>query len=199
MQVTTVIKEGRRGCGRRKSGACYLVSEPGDGILPLFILIDPPVQYPGSHFRGAVQIDLDAVLEQLPADEWLVGASQDRFDKQSRDAVEVAQWGMSLKEREQIGIGLEGLKELRMVNVKVVGSQLRGLAKLKLGKVQGEIPKAFASIQKGDLQALLACLWRLWRNCPPTQRVPAKNYIQCCMYYLNAIGDSIAIEGESNG
>lgn len=198
MQVT-VIREGRRGCGYRKAGGCYLVSEPGGGVLPLFVLVDPPVPYEGEHFRGAVQIDLDMVLEGLPEDEWLVGASRDRFDKQSRDAVEVAQWGMSLKEREQIGIGLDGLRQLRMVNPRVVGSQLRGLAKLKLGKVQGEVPKAFQCLQEYNPQALLACLWRLWRNCPPKQRVPAKHHVQCCMYYLNAIGDSVAIEGESNG
>jgi len=195
----SVIKERERGCGRRRPGGVYLVSEPGSGILPLFVLIDPPVLYGGEHFRGAVQIDLDAVLERLPEDEWLVGASRARYDRQSLAAEEIERWGMSLKERVKIGIGLDGLKDLRMVNYKVIGSQLRGLSRLKLGKVQGEIPKAFQRLQEGDLQGLLACLWRIWRNCPPKQRFPAKTHIQCCMYYLNAIWDSMWLEEAASG
>jgi len=192
----TVIKEKRRGCGYRKKGGVYLVSEPGGGVLPLFVLTEPPVPYTGKHFRGTVLVDLDRVLECLPEDEWLVGASRERHERQLRASAEIEQWGMSLKERERIGIGLAGLKGLRLVNVKVIGSQLRWLAGCKLGQAQNEIPKAFRKLQEGDLQGLLACLWRLWRNCPPKQRVHAKHYIQCAMYYLNAIGDSVWIEEE---
>jgi hypothetical protein len=47
------IRNAKRGCGHLKTGAMYLHAEVSpDGILPPFVLFDPPLRYDEQEFRG---------------------------------------------------------------------------------------------------------------------------------------------------
>lgn len=188
-----VIKEGQRGCGKRKKGSIYLVGEGSpDGILPMFVAIDPPIPYEGDHFRGTVLIDLDAVLGGLPQGEWLVGASERRARRQSLKAEEIDLFGMTMKEREALGIPTLSLELFG-----AIAHSLRALAKMKLGKSQVEIPKAFKAIQDNDPQQVLACLWRLWKGCSSKRKIEARLHVRLAMYNLGAVGDSLEVAKKS--
>lgn len=187
-----VIHEGERGCGRRKPGGVYLVSTPGDGILPLAVLIDPPVPYDGSHFRGAVAVDLDAILQRLPEEEWLVGVSAERARKQDLAQFELETYGMSLAKREKTGAGLETFSDLLLTPTIALrlGAHLRALGKLRLGKVAREVPKAFQAIQAFSPTIVLGCAWRMYSGCPPSVKSEAIHHIRAMAFLVGAAADA---------
>jgi hypothetical protein len=116
-----VLHDHPRGCGFRKEGGLYLVSEMSPtGTLPPIVLIEPPIPFEGrsprqgrtaesvrgEHFRGFVYVDGDQLLARESQDAWWIGPSLDRAIK--------CQWieilGMPLSVRMRLGLG-KGAKD----------------------------------------------------------------------------------------
>lgn len=188
------IVTSRRGCGRLREGGIYLLAELGGGILPVWTPIDPPIHYPGEHFRSWIAVDLDAILEGKPYEEWLVESSRDRWDKALRGEYDMRIWGMPFSERLRIGDGLLTKAEIPQDGkLRILGRNLRSLTKLRLGKAMKEVPESFKAIQRGNGQKLLAAMWRLWRHCPPSQKERAVVYVTSAMRNIGADLDAAEV------
>lgn len=190
--MITTIREGRRGCGLRRPGGLYLVSLPGGGILPLAVPVEPPVPYDGPHFRGAIYISLDTVLERAPSSEWLTGASAEAARKKTLAELELDEFGMTLAQRKKTGDGLHTLETLKLTIPATfgLGAHLRAASKLPLGKAAIEVPKAFAALQNQDLAAVLAAAWRLYNNCPPKTRHRVVHHCRAMAFSIGAFRDA---------
>jgi len=195
--VRTIICK-KRGCGKRKPGNTYVVSEPGpDGILPLWTDIDPPIPYRGDQFRSFLLVDLELILAGASIEDYLVGASAERLTRENLLKPEIWTYGMPARTRARIGIctsgGLDALEKVDFLDVDDLGSSLRSLGRLELGKVAVEVPTAFGQIAKINPVGVLAALWRLWKDCPPMQREDARPWINCAMISLGALEDALEI------
>ncbi len=186
-----------RGCGRRKNGGVYLVSEPGKGILPLWVSIDPPIEFDGDNFRGQIQVDLELVLAGLSKEQYLLGASAERVQRENLHSPEIQAYGMLLRDRRGIGVcrarGMDALSELYPKHIGDLGLALRSLSRLGTGKGSLEVPIAFRLIQEKKYGGVLAALWRLWNACPKGQKTKAALWVRIAMISLNAPEDAMEI------
>lgn len=197
------ITEGRRGCGVRKEGATYLVSEPGGGELPLWNPIEPPIPYDDEHFRGWVEIDLEATLDDRKV--VLSGTSAEREREEDAKAWEIKEFGMPLQTRLRIGIG-KGLSEeelaiklgwLSMARlgsggaVDTIGSCLRALGEMQITRLDAELAKVWHAAQDDDPAAILASSWRMARLLPAGKVRDAKRHLMRIMVLVGALHDAL--------
>jgi hypothetical protein len=186
-----------RGCGRRKKGKLYLVSEPGDGILPLWTPIDPPIEYEDKQFRGMKLVDLELILAGRPMSEYLVGASAKRMQREALLLPQIQAFGMPSRDRLRIGIcatgGLEALSQLHPTNVRDFGYAIRALRTLDLGKAHVEVATSIRLLQDRDYSGTLASIWRLWNECPPSQKEKAAALVRLAMKSLGAPEDAMEV------
>lgn len=197
------ISEGTRGCGTRKAGATYLVSEPGEGELPLWSAIEPPIPYEDGHFRGWVEIDLEATLEQRTV--VLAGTSAERKRTEDSHSWEIEQFGMTLRTRLRVGIGKgrteEGvagrLSELSMHRnasaIEIIGGSLRGLGTMEINRLDAELAKVWCAAQENDAPAILAACWRMSHLLPPGKVRDAKRYLMRMMVLIGAPEDALTL------
>lgn len=190
--ITITIKT--RGCGKRKKGGCYLVSEPSeDGILPLWTDIDPPIKYNGAQFRGTIQVDLESIL--VGSDNYLAGTSKERADNEKIAAVERRMFGMARRSRLQRGIcrsgGLEALEHVHFKSIRRLGACLRSVAR-RAGGAE-EIASAFRHLQEMNPQLVLADLWRYYNRASKKEKEKTAAWIRAAMVELNAAGDALEV------
>lgn len=196
-----IIREGRRGCGRRHEQGIYLVAEPGGGELPLWNAVEPPIPYDGAHFRGWVEIDLVGTLDQRQV--MLAGTSAERKRDEDARAWEIDRFGMTLQTRLRTGIG-EGLNEEQLGErlnalsaagpmMSKIGALLRTLGTMAISRADGELAKAWRSAQEDDPAGVLACCWRISRLVPPRRLEEAKLYLMAVMALMGAPEDAIAL------
>ena len=187
----------RRGCGRRKDGSVYLVSEPGRGELPLWVHIDPAIPFGNSQFRGLKIVDLELILAGKSMIEYLLDGSAERFRREQIQEPEIDTFGMPLRIRVRTGIcltgGLDALSDLYPKDISDIGFALRSLSALGVGKANVEIPVAFRMLQEKRYPAFLAAVWRLWNNCPNGKLGQARPWIRMAMMAINALEDALEI------
>ncbi len=187
-----------RGCGRKKKGKVYIVSEPGEGgLLPLWTSINPSVPYEGAQFRGTKLADLELILAGRPMNEYLIGASAERLRREALLYPEIQTFGMPLRNRLRTGIcifgGLEALNKLRPTSLRDYGLALRSLRALDLGKALTEVAAGFRNVQEQNYAGALASAWRLWINCPPSQKKTAAIWTRLAMRSLGAADDAMEV------
>lgn len=197
------ITEGRRGCGIRKEGATYLVSEPGEGELPLWNPIEPPIPYDGGHFRGWVEIDLEATLDERAI--VLAGTSAERKRDEDASAWEMEQFGMPLHTRLRTGIG-KGLSEEELAiklgwlsmgrqsgTMEIVAGGLRALGAMGISRLDAELAKVWRAAQEDDPAAILASCWRMSKLLPAGKMADAKRYLMRIMVLVGALADALVL------
>jgi hypothetical protein len=202
-EIRTIVIS-RRGCGKRKEGHIYIVSEPSpDGVLPMWTPIDPPIPYinddgtPAGQFRGFISVDLDAILQRHPMSEYLAGASKIRLESKILHDPEIERYGMIQSARLRTGIckkgGIEALENLRPLHAQTVFVFLRSLMRKAKGNIATEPPKAIQCLQSYDCAGALAALWRMWNKATDKQKVQIKPDIAGAMTYLGAREDAIEL------
>ena len=186
-----------RGCGRRKKGQTYLVSEPGKGILPLWVDIDPAIFFGDVQFRGLKIVDLELILAGKPMKEYLLDGSAERFRREQIQEPEIDTFGMPMRTRVRTGIclvsGLDALGNLYPKDVSDIGFALRSLSALGVGKANVETAIAFRMLQEKKYPAFLASVWRLWNNCPNGKKNQARHWVRMAMIAINALEDALEI------
>lgn len=175
-----IVKTIIRGCGKRKPGGCYLVSETSpDGQLDPFTILKTAIPFrppPGvnPNMRGYILVDLNKILEGASYDEYVLGGTAERRSKEIARQPEIEAFGMPIAEREAIGIcrahGLSALAQLHPQSAGRIGRPLRLLAGATNALSESERAKAVASAQKGDWAGVLAALWRMYKNLSPRSR-----------------------------
>jgi hypothetical protein len=192
--MRTITIEQRR-CGKRKPGHCYVVSEPGDGELPLVVLIDPPIPYPSEQFRGIITVDLDMILsgEEYPA--YLAGSSDLHMQRKILHEPEIAAYGMPLRRRESIGVcerdGLGALGNVRLADHGRAGVALRALStQYRYKTCRVEVPVIWRALQDRKPLDALAAMWRLWEGTPKSHRDRVRIYATMFMHAINADEDA---------
>ena len=174
--VHTVV----RGCGERKKGGCYLVSELSpDGELAAFTTLKTAIPYRppegvNPNMRGYILIDLAELLEGKPYDDYVVSSTHERRGREAAKAPEIESYGMPLGRRQTIGIcrnaGLEALARLHPESVRGVGRHLRYLSGHLNNLAEAERLKAVKAWQRRDWAAVLAALWRMASKLSPQSR-----------------------------
>jgi len=94
-----------RKCGKRSEGGVYLASPMGstEGELPMFITLFPPIPVQRKAHRGPIVINGSALLLKLTEDQWLIGASANRYEKQLADRWAEGLFGMTSTKRLSTG------------------------------------------------------------------------------------------------
>ena len=197
--VRTVIQHKRR-CsksGRRTEGAAYLVSEPSEnGILPIIVVLDDPIPFrPPSDKplgRQPIEINLDALLEGAAYEEFIAGASAERYKSERLKEPELLAFGMPLRDRTCFGIcrsdGLEALKDVAPKDIRGTGRHLRNLTR---GSGDQEVARAWAAFSDRNWLGVLASLHRAWRKYSPEKRERMAPYFWPVFMSLNATDDAI--------
>lgn len=197
------ITEGSRGCGRRKQGATYLVSEAGDGELPLWNPIEPLIPYDGQHFRGWVEIDLEGTLRDREV--VLEGISAERKRDEDAKSWEVDQFGMPLQTRlrtgigkglseEELGIKLAWLSMGRLASAtETIGGCLRALGEMHISRLDAELAKVWSAAQDDDPAAILASCWRMSKLLPAGKMSEGKRYLMRIMVLVGALADALVL------
>jgi hypothetical protein len=211
-----IITSTRRGCGYKKQGGVYLVSEPGKmGVLPLFVRINPPIPCADNFYRGTTVVDGQKILDGSPEDEWLVGASAERKQKQTADEWAIEKFGMTTHMRCKTGIcakkGARSADEAMNVLLETVRyhpnliRSIRQLSELRIDK----IPKAaepFAllvsalqmylgkSQDSAELVKIVAAIWRLINVISPSKKQYYYPVLLGMLVFLNLSDDAIALK-----
>jgi hypothetical protein len=197
----------RRGCGYPKEGGYYLVSEgEEDGVLPLFVEIDPPIPTREPHTRSYVEVNGDNILKRLPESEWAAGATKDRQD---RDSWAVDWLGMPLSKRKKFGVceGLSDEGECLDMLLEVVkyrpGYTFTSVQNMSKMGVANLCPEAFASTVKNIQRYLrekdktylvkaVAAVHRMPREAG-TRQAKVKPHVMAILQTLNLGADALDI------
>lgn len=205
-----VITEHRRGCGVRKEGGFYLVSEgSSDGVLAPLTLINPPVPTAQPFSRGYTAVNGDAVLAREPEANWAAGATRERQD---RDSWAIANFGMPLAKRKKWGVCKTADTEeaclaavLNKVRyTKSVMDITRGLA---LSGVNNLFSASYAgfvtalrnyteSLDKMSLVLAAAAAHAMYHECPAQKKNIAKPHVMKLLNALGLLEDAIALSKE---
>jgi hypothetical protein len=208
------IHSKRRGCGERKQGGVYIVTEPSDeGLLPLWISLDPPIPCNDRHHRGPVLVDGQKILAKENEEAWLAGSSADRLEKQKADEWAIERFGMSSWTRLHLGEtkGLTGVDEawehlLNSVawNPVHATDNLENLVNLGIYSIPQVLEdmellvrylrRANISPNAEDILGVVAASWRIADLLPPSKRMV---YIPFLMRILVAVGltkDALAMK-----
>lgn len=194
--------ERKRGCGYRDKGAVYLVSElDPNGVLPPYVLIDPPILYDGKHFRGWVEIDLGALLSGVPFDDCLTGASGERANRLQADAWDVSQYGMPFHERQGMGIcaeatnGTDVIAILRglefQLGIRRIYAEARKLAQVP--RVAAGVSQILAGCRARMPRDVLAGCWRIARDVDWHQRKKVRQHLVFLMACVGAQADAMEL------
>jgi len=193
-----------RKCGKRKPGGCYLVSEPSeDGELDAFTILKTAIPYRppegvSPNMRGYILVDISKILEGEPYDEYVLGATAARRNREIISAPETEAFGMPLARRETIGVcrrdGLSALAVLRPMDRRGIGRHLRFLSGNLNALSEAERAKAVRHWQEMNWPATLAALWRMYSKLSPGSHThPNINNIAMAMTALGASKDAIAL------
>lgn len=200
--MVQLIHEDPRGCGRRRRGA-YAVSRAGDGELPLWVDIDPPIPYEGKQFRGVKTIDLEKTLVERTV--VFVGASLERRQHATAQQDEIETFGMPFGVRTRLGIcsvhGPGAFARLALRDRVALGRALRALSQHTVGNAGAQTVRAWSAWQaavkdRKGYAPLLARLWHLWRDATPQQKPKVVPWLQMAMKAINAPEDAEALRQE---
>jgi len=208
------ISNTERGCGRKKQGGVYLVTEPSEGgILPLWISMHPPIPCEDNPHRGPVLVDADAVLQRLPENEWFVGSSAERLQKATADEWAINRFGMTATMRLRTGecVNVPDISEamhclLRQVmwNPVHIADAIRNLTDMEIHNMPKAAPH-FASfiqhIQKftnenmaEELVLAAGAVWRIADALPPKiMREDFLPHLMRILVVLNLKADALAM------
>jgi hypothetical protein len=210
--VIRVVEQPVRGCGKRKPGGTYLVSESsGDGQVPLITRLNPPVPVTTKFHRSTVLVNGNAILARQPEDEWLVGSSKKHAEKVRGDAWSFEVFGMTLTQRLTTGeckgepdadVALAGL----IGKVKITCHFL-DLIKNLTETGAAEMPRAsehyarlvqtyqayYLTHKVAHLIELQAAIWRLGVTTPPSKRQQVIPVLARMLANMTLPKDSMAI------
>lgn len=186
-----------RGCGKRKPGGVYLVSELSPlGALSAFISIDPVIEWVGPVTRAiCATVGLEDFLSGVPYPDCAIEASEARETRKRLRKPEIEKYGMTLDLRLQTGIckagGLEALSQVRFQNLGMLFDNMRGIDRTATGNAQAEIARTWTDLRVNkDPQSTLAGLWRTWRAATPHAKEVMRVFMSGAMVALDAREDA---------
>lgn len=184
-----------RGCGKRKPGHLYLVSEPNeDGELPIWTDIDPPIAFSEKQFRGLIYVDLAAILAGIAYPNYLTGKSAQSHAAEILREPEIEAFGMPLSVRKRVGIGLEGVHALAPVDLRGMAASMREISRVVHGRAAANIPEFWREAQQSNWPGALAATWRLWRQMTTKQASETYPLVASVLVGLGATQDALAMQ-----
>jgi hypothetical protein len=205
-----IVFDEERECGFRDEGGIYIMAgiPSGDGVLPMFVLIDPPIPNPGKFHRGAVIVDGNVVLARQPCETWPAGSSKDYHEKLEGDAWAISLFGMTAYARchtgECDGMNIDEALEFLKYNTFWDGripNYIRRLTELEVPDMAAEpwgaMVQAFQEYRDTRVamrlvDAVGAC-WKLANAIPPRKRSTAYPGIQAILVLMGLPKDAMAM------
>lgn len=210
IQAMTVL-DSERECGDRKEGGIYIMAgtDPSpDGVLPLFVLVNPPIPNSGKFHRGAVIVDGNAILARQPCDTWPAGSSKEYHEKLEGDAWAIEHFGMTIYARchtgECDGMTIDEAMEYLRYNTywdERIPNYIRRLTELEVPDMAAEpwgvMVQAFQDYKSTReamrlINAVAAC-WRLANAIPPRKRAKTYPSIQAILVLMGLPKDAMAM------
>lgn len=208
----------KRKCGKREEEGIYLVTgsrTSPDGVLPLFICIEPPIPHPGQLHRGPIIVDGRAILARRPYEEWLAGSSKERFENQQGDAWVIETFGMTRHRRLSMG-ECKGMKGLDFAMAHLVSKMvwdnrvinfIRNLTILEVPNLPraaepfSKLVRAAQTCAKyptsGPLMEIQAAVWQLADSIPPKKKSDVYPYLRRILIVINLPADALELKETS--
>lgn len=206
------IQTSTRKCGTMQEGGVYVLTEgSADGILPMFVRLNPPVPYDNMPHRGPKYVDGAQILGRKPRGDWWIASTKKHEEGKAGKAWELETFGMTSGVRLKVGAGqdfktLDSFYEWLYNSVTwddSIHRTLRRMTNMSIPDI-GAITEHYAalirhlqtyqdSLDRQHLVSALAAIWRIHRHCPADQKLRVYPQLSALCYYLNVKEDGFAI------